>query len=222
MFQSSEGTTALLSANGELAARADQMSAAAAARIRRSVRRFTEKDIPHEDIRRLLELTGRAPSAFNAQPWRFVVVRDLELKTRLMHAANHQAQIGAAPVVIALYADMEDTLDNVGRILHPGLPDDRKAATRARLERMWGGMTPEARAEWANAQANIALGYLLLLAQSEGYATSPMLGFQPAQVRDLLGIPPHATITALVAIGHAADDGAPSHRIELDEIASFR
>ncbi len=222
MFQSPEGSAALLSATGEFAVGNGRLSAAAAALVRRSVRSYSDQPVTDDEVRSLLELTGRAPSAFNAQPWRFVVVRDADVKTQLMSAAFNQKQIGEAPVVIAMYADMEDTMGNLDAIMHPGLSPEQREATRERLQRTWGGMSVEKRAEWGNAQANIALGYLLLLAQSEGFATSPMLGFQQDQVKTLLGIPAHATITALVALGHAADDGFPSHRLDLDTIASFR
>jgi nitroreductase len=222
MFQSPEGAAALLSATGEFAIGDGRLSAAAAARVRRSVRSYSDQPVTDDQIRTLLELTGRAPSAFNAQPWRFIVVREPALKQQLMSAAYNQKQIGEAPVVIAMYADMEDTMANLEAILNPGLSAEQRESTLAMLRRTWGGLTVEKRAEWGNAQANIALGYLLLLAQSEGYATSPMLGFQADQVKSLLGIPPHATITALVALGHAAADGFPSHRLDPDAIASFR
>ncbi len=222
MFQSPEGAAALLSATGEFTIGTGRLSAAAAARVRRSVRSYTDQPVTEDQVRTLLELTGRAPSAFNAQPWRFIVVRDTALKQQLMAAAYNQKQIGEAPVVIAMYADMEDTMANLEAILNPGLSAEQRASTLAMLRRTWGGMTVEQRAAWGNAQANIALGYLLLLAQSEGYATSPMLGFQADQVKSLLGIPSHATITALVALGHAAADGFPSHRLDPDAIASFR
>jgi nitroreductase len=90
------------------------------------------------------------------------------------------------------------------------------------LRNTFGGMTPEARATWANAQANIALGYLLLIAQSEGFATSPMLGFDATKVKGILGIPESATITSLVALGRGADEGFPSHRHTVERVAIFR
>ena len=86
----------------------------------------------------------------------------------------------------------------------------------------FGSMTPEARGVWANAQSNIALGYLLLIAKSEGFDTSPMLGFQADQVKAILGIPATATITALVALGRGADDGFRSHRHPVERVATFR
>ena len=207
---------------GEHPLAAPRLSAADAALARHSVRAYREVPVSDEALRSLLELTGRAPSAYNLQPWRFVVVRDETTRHALQAAAYGQKQVGAAPVVIAMYADMEDTLAHLGEVVHPDLTADKKAGTISMLQNTFGNMTPEARATLANAQANIALGYLLLIARSEGLDTSPMLGFQADQVKLLLGIPAHATVTALVALGHGADDGFRSHRHSVDRIATFR
>jgi nitroreductase len=200
----------------------DSRSAARAAQLRRSVRAYTDQPVSDETVATLLTLAGRAPSAFNLQPWRFVVVRDQGTKAALSAAAYGQKQIVNAPVVIAIYADMEDTMAHLDEIVHPGLPADKRADTIAMLNGSFGSMSVEARATWANAQSNIALGYLLLLAKAEGLDTSPMLGFEAPKVKALLGIPEHATVTALVSLGYGAEEGFVSHRHELDRIATFR
>lgn len=220
MLQNDLAATALLT--GDHALSTSRLSAAEAAMVRHSVRRYRDLPVSDEDIRSLLLLTGRAPSAFNLQPWRFVVVRDQPTKDQLRAAAYNQKQVAEAPVVIAIYADMEDTMAHLDEVVHPDLPADRKAGTIAMLQNTFGSMTPEARGVWANAQANIALGYLLLIARSEGFDTSPMLGFQADEVKRLLGIPAHATTTALVALGRGADDGFRSHRHAVDRVATFR
>jgi nitroreductase len=197
------------------------LSAADAAVSRRSVRAYRDAPVTDDEVRRLLELAGRAPSAHNLQPWRFVVVRDQLQKDRLSAAAFNQKQVASAPVVIAMYADMEDALASLDEVVHPGLPPEKRDATIEGLRTRFGRMTLEGRGQWANAQANIALGYLLLIARSEGLDTSPMLGFDPDAVKALLGVPAHATITALIALGRGAEDGFVSHRHTVDRVASF-
>lgn len=220
MLQNDLAATALLTGEHQLAS--PRLSAADAALARHSVRAYRDVPVTDEEVRTLLELTGRAPSAFNLQPWRFIVVRDQQVKDALRAAAYNQKQVGEAPVVVAMYADMEDTMAHLDEVVHPDLTPDRKAGTIAMLQNTFGGMSPEARGTWANAQSNIALGYLLLIARSEGFDTSPMLGFQADQVKQILGIPAHATITALVALGRGADDGFRSHRHAVERIATFR
>jgi len=73
------------------------LTVAEAAESRRSIRRYEPEPIPREDLEEILRLTGLAPSAFNAQPWRWIVVETPELKARLQDAANGQAQVGNAP-----------------------------------------------------------------------------------------------------------------------------
>lgn len=199
-----------------------RISAAEAALERRSVRKFTDAPVSEELMQQLLTLVGRAPSAYNVQPWRFVVVRDPALRQALQGAAYNQPQVGNAPVVIAIYSDMEDAVAHVEEIVNPGLDAAKAADTVAMLRRTFGGMTDEARAVWGNAQTNIALGYLLLLAETEGLATSPMLGFQPDQVKDILNIPATATVTALIALGWPDEEGYASHRHDIQRVASFR
>src|SRR3954469_13320363 len=82
-----------------------------AAERRRSIRSYAVDAIPEADLRELLRLTARAPSAFNVQPWRFIVVQDEKLKAELAAAANGQQQVLRAPAVIVLYSDMKDALE---------------------------------------------------------------------------------------------------------------
>jgi len=50
---------------------------------RRSIRRYTDEPVSHDDIQRLLEAAMAAPSASNRRPWAFIVVTDPERLTRL-------------------------------------------------------------------------------------------------------------------------------------------
>ncbi|WP_373057827.1 nitroreductase family protein [Gemmatimonas sp.] len=220
MITSDTTATALLSA--EYAISTERISAADAAMTRHSVRSYLDIPVSDDELHSLLALTSRAPSAFNLQPWRFIVVRDQAVKDALKDAAYGQKQVGQAPVVIALYADMDDTLANLSEVVHTDLTPEKRASTIAMLEKNFGGMTPEARANWANGQTNIALGYLLLIAKAEGFDTSPMLGFESDRVKAILGIPATATITAIVALGRGADDGFRSHRHAVERTTTFR
>jgi len=53
-------------------------------RQRRSVRSFKEDPIPDEQVDKIIEAARFAPSGFNLQPWEFVIVRDGELKNRIV------------------------------------------------------------------------------------------------------------------------------------------
>lgn len=70
-------------------------------RVRYSVRAYQDKDIPDEVLRRILEAARLAPSASNRQDWKFIIVKDPELKQQVAQAARHQMFIAQAPVIIA-------------------------------------------------------------------------------------------------------------------------
>lgn len=199
-----------------------ETTAAEAARSRRSIRQYAPAGIPEADLRKLLRLAGRAPSAYNVQPWRFIVVQDDGLKAQLAQAAYGQQQVLRAPSTIVMFSDMKDALDRMPEAMHPDMPADKRLAGVESFRGSFATKSTEEREAWGNAQSNIALGYLLLLAESLGYATSPMLGFDPEKVKTLLGLPKHVAITALVSIGFAAEEGFRPHRLPADTLAEFR
>ena len=198
------------------------LDVAQAAAARRSVRAYKPDAVDSDDLERIFDTARLAPSAFNVQPWRFVVATEPALKAALGAAAFGQKQVTGAPAVIVLYTDMKDALENVDEIMHPGLPDDKRAAGAAGLRASWASKSDAEREQWGAGQGYIALGYLLLAASSLGYATSPMLGFDPAKVREVLGLPAHVMIPALVAIGRGDEEGFPHHRHPIDRIVTYR
>jgi nitroreductase len=199
------------------------MSVQDAIESRRSIRHYDPKPIPESDILEILRLAGLAPSSNNTQPWRFVVVTNPDVRTSIRGAAFNQAQFATAPVVIAVVADGEDMLTQLEQTAHPNMQNDPAAldryinGTRTRMS----GMPVEARAKWAAGQAFIAVGYLSLAAESLGYATSIMGGFDPAKVKEILEIPTHAEIAALVTLGRATEDGFSHHRHPVESITRW-
>lgn len=196
----------------------DLLTVREAAEQRRSIRSYQPGPIPREDLLEILDVVRRAPSAFNVQPWRFLVVERPELREELAGAAFNQPQVRSAPAVIVLYTDMKDALARLDDVVHPGMSGDQQEATKRTIRGMFEAQTEDEREGWGLGQGNIALGYLLLAAEAHGYQTSPMLGFDPAAVKSLLALPAHARVVALVAIGHGAEEGFPQHRLPLENI----
>lgn len=197
------------------------MTVREAAESRRAIRQFVQDEMPEEDLREILRQARLAPSPDNFQPWRFVVVRDPDLRARMLPAADNQRQVASAHALIVLYADMEDVLANVDEMIHPGFDEAGRAKVRATFVKRFSAQSVQERGVYAHGLAYIALGFLLLAAQSMGYRTSPMLGFKPEAMKQVLGLPPHVTIPALVAIGKGAEPGFPHHRHSVERIARF-
>lgn len=187
---------------------------------RHSIRQF-EPTMPREDLLEILRLASLAPSAWNAQTWRFVVVETPEVKEKLQAAAYGQKQVTSAPYTIVIYSDMEDVLATAEETSHPAYGEEGKARQRQTFEGAFGAQTVEARAAWANTQANIVLGYLLIATRGLGYDSVPMLGFDPSKVKELLDLPAHVQIAAILPVGKAAQEGQSHHRHSVERITRF-
>ena len=188
---------------------------------RRSIRRFVPEPMNQDDLREMLRLASLAPSAWNAQTWRFAVVQDPQLKEQLREAAYGQAQVTSAPAVIVVYSDMEDTLATVEDTAHPGMGEAGRSGQRQTFDRVFGPQDVAQRGQWGLSQANIAFGFLMLAARGLGYDTVPMLGFDPQRVREILGLPEHVQFAGMLPVGKRAEDGFPHHRHPVERIAKF-
>ncbi len=197
-----------------------ELSVKQAANARRSIRRYTDEQISDETIRDLIATAGLAPSPWNLQPWRVIAVKDPETKAKLMAAAYGQPQVGASAVTFVIYTDMTETLDNVENTIHPGMKD-REAETAKSIRDTFAKM-PEADLHWwGRAQGYTFMAFLMLEAQSQGYATSGMLGFDPENVKELFNLPAHVQIPALVAMGRPAEEGFSHYRHDFDQFSKI-
>jgi len=78
-----------------------------AIRTRRSIRKYRPELIPEEKLEMILEAARLAPSAGNRQPWRFVVVQNVDRKKALAEAANNQTFLKDAAAIIVAVGDPE-------------------------------------------------------------------------------------------------------------------
>ena len=67
-----------------------------------SVRSFTDEPVSEDQIARIVEAGRLAPSAKNRQSWRFVVIKDKDIRSRVSEAAFGQDFVSEAPVIVAL------------------------------------------------------------------------------------------------------------------------
>jgi nitroreductase len=95
-----------------------KMNVFEAIKKRRSVRSYQEKPIEEEKLLRVLEAGRLAPSAKNLQEWRYVIVRDKDLRKKVAVAANNQYFIAEAPVIIVGCATMADYVLTCGQPAH--------------------------------------------------------------------------------------------------------
>lgn len=82
---------------------------------RRSIRKYSSRPIEEDKLNKILEAGRLAPSANNRQSWKFIIVRDPEVKDRLKEAAGGQAFVGEAPAVLVVCGTEPDSIMTCGQ-----------------------------------------------------------------------------------------------------------
>ena len=72
---------------------------------RRSIRKFTTDDIEEQELDQIIEMGTWAPSGLNNQPWKFITIRNKELKKAISLQTRYHHIINNAPVCIAVFLD---------------------------------------------------------------------------------------------------------------------
>ena len=73
---------------------------------RRSTRQFdTSKEIPDEDVRKIVEAGMYAPSAVNSQPWHFIVIRDKAMLAKIHEVYPYTSFVKTSSVTIIVCAE---------------------------------------------------------------------------------------------------------------------
>jgi nitroreductase len=180
-------------------------------RERRSTSAFSPAPVLEEDLQRILRAGLEAPSSYNMQPWRFVVVRDADQRKRLRAAALGQEAVERAPVVIVACGDTEGWRDNLEEVLTIGR--DHGFDVESQIERKRQNVTRDLSSHpnismWVTKQTMIAATTMMWMAEALGYDTGPMEGFDEEQVREVLGIPEHVRVIVMLAVGRLqGEDG---------------
>lgn len=190
---------------------------------RRATNSFTDEETPEEYLNAILELGAQAPSGYNLQPWRFVVVRGAENRQRLQQAAYNQPKVGQAPVVIIAVGMKEEWKARADEVFQEGVR--RGAGSPDTVEQYKQGaiqfVSSMDQALWVNRHTMIAFTTMMLVAEAYGFDTAPMEGFDAAAVKREFGIPDEGEVCALLAIGRAAPPDKPyTGRFELERIVS--
>src|SRR5262249_3887884 len=97
----------VLGEENEMARVAGEKSLSQAIKERRATQSLGEVPIQAADLEKIIRAGLEAPSGYNLQPWRFIVVRDGVQKKKLMEAAFGQAKIAEASAVIVALGDPE-------------------------------------------------------------------------------------------------------------------
>jgi len=177
-----------------------------AIRDRRATPSFDGEPIPPNDLRTILQAGLDAPSGYNMQPWRFVVVQDPEQRKRLRAACYNQAKVEEASVVIVACGDRDGWRKDLDEMLRlgreGGMPESYAAQAEQTVPGYLSSFSDEQMIGWLNKQVTIATTHMLLMAEVMGYDTAPMEGFEQDKVCETLRLPMSYWVVSLLAIGH--------------------
>jgi nitroreductase len=178
---------------------------------RRSIKNFKPDPIDPALLRQLVELTIAAPSSFNLQDWRIVVVQDPAQRAALAAACWNQPQVAQAPVNFVFAADIKAGEQDLSPILNKGLETgawNEKTVEyfRKSIPEFSVGLGDKAR-EYAIKDAMIAATHAMLAAESLGLSTCMMNGWLEDKVKAVIGAEndPNLAIALVLPIGYAAE-----------------
>lgn len=175
---------------------------------RRAVKHYDpDHRMPEQDVRKLFEAAIQSPTSFNLQHWRFVLVRDPELRKQIRAAGYDQAQMTDASILIVMTADVLAWKKNPERYYRTAPPQVAKTLLD------WIGSFHEGR-EWlqrdeAMRSMGLAAQTIMLAAKAMEYDSCPMIGFEQDKVAELIRLPKDHVIGLLIAVGKATKPAWP-------------
>ena len=184
------------------------LGVAEAIETRRAVKAFDPNHRMTEvEIERLLSLALMAPTAFNIQNWRFVLVRDSVLRQEIRKVAWNQAQVTDASLLVVLCADLKSWEKEPARYWRNVTKPVQGFLVPA-IQQYYAGREQVQRDE-AMRSCGITAMTLMLAAKEMGYDSCPMDGFDFEAVGKLINLPPDHTIAMFVAIGKGIKEPLP-------------
>ena len=172
---------------------------------------FTDEPVADAQIVGAYEHARMAPTAFNGQPMRLVMVNSADKRSELVPLVNegNRARVASAPQVAIIAADTNFHLrfDH----LNPRMADNPLFADDAR------------RVAMAKSQTWLQTGYLILALRMQGLAVGPMTGFNAQAVTETLLSGTSLEALSLLTIGHADLEAARPRggRLQADEAITW-
>jgi nitroreductase len=189
---------------------------------RRSIRQFKTEPIPEDYITELLDSARLAPSGSNAQPWRFKVVKEPDVKAKLAEAAYGQAFIAMAPVVIVCCADIQGYLDgtvsgaqDLGKIA--AIEERIVTILQRKAERL---KTVERQEVGPRMAANVAIAieHIVLRALDFGLGSCWIRLIDEQRVREIFKWDDSIYVVALLPLEYPAESPEARKRLQLRDI----
>lgn len=160
---------------------------------RYATKRMTGEKVSQEKVDYILEATRLSASSMGLQPYTILVVEDMELRKQIQKVAYNQPQIVEAShlLIFAAWDNITETqvdeyMQDIATVR--SIPVESLADFKGSLMGAVVSRTQEQKYEWAARQTYIALGTALAAAAEQGVDATPMEGFDPAALDELLNL----------------------------------
>jgi len=189
------------------------------------------KKVDEEDIHTILESARLSPSSVGIEAWKFIVVKNPEMRAKLKTVGYMQPKITDASHLIVI-ARRTDVVENITREalertakIQNVLIDDLGGLKNLIDGSIQGNNKNGTLEAWVKAQAYIPLGIMIETASLLGIDNGPMEGFDANAVDELLGLKEkNLKSTTMLALGYRGEDPVadrPKVRREFDEVINF-
>jgi nitroreductase len=192
---------------------------------RRSIRHYTDEPVSEEHLEMILEAARQAPSGENAQPWRFIIVKDLETRKQLgAVAGGGSGRRFTAEFVTqkmqARFSSLEDEAKK--KAIFEKLTSGRVSAflTDAPVSIVVCGRKDvwDLPYDTAAAMENMLL-MVTALGLGACWVIAPCIDIRDEErLKDLLGVPEGIKVVSIIAVGHPTRSHRPRPRIPLNKL----
>jgi nitroreductase len=174
----------------------------------------TSKKVSEEDLNILKEAIKLSASSYGLQPYTIIIIEDIELRKKIQPAAWGQSQIVDAShlIVFANSVDfndkhVDDYIENIAETRN--IPIESIKGYGDFMKSKITSLPEEQKNNWTAKQTYLALGNLLNAAAELKIDATPMEGFDPVAINEILDLDSKGLNTALIAtIGYRhTDDG---------------
>lgn len=195
---------------------------------RRSIRKYDEKiKISKEEMIRILEDATRAPSSMNMQPWRFIIVESPKAKEKLRPVLyGNMQQLETSSAMICIFTDLKkyEYAEKIyNKAVDQGLmPPEVRDKQLKNIEKMVPTLSDEGIEKSGLIDSGLVAMQLMHVAREYGYDTCPIGGFKHDQIASAVSLDPNRYKPVLIlSIGKKADEGYPSVRLDIDDVATW-
>ncbi|MCC3380224.1 nitroreductase family protein [Paenibacillus farraposensis] len=196
---------------------------------RRSVKVYDPTvKISREEMTEMLTEATRAPSSINLQPWRFLVIDSPEGKATLAPLASfNQRQVETSSAVIAVFGDLNN-FDNFEQIFGEAvelgyMPKEVKEMQQEKVAAHFAVLDPVVNKETVLIDGGLVSMQFMLVARAHGYDTNAIGGYDKDKIAEAFGLEKDRYVPVmLISMGKGVNEGHPSTRLPIDQIAQWK